>query len=139
VPKPTLLDVPNVVGRPRAEAEDALRRGQLGVTVRESTDPSRPVGTVLAQSPAAGQRVEPGSVVNITVNRPAASPGTRVPNVEGMDEREARRTLEQAGFQVRVEETQARPGESKGTVVNQVPDSAATVAPGSVVRIEIGT
>jgi beta-lactam-binding protein with PASTA domain len=56
-----------------------------------------------------------------------------------MDEREARRALEQAGFQVRVEETQARQGQSKGTVVNQVPDAAATVDPGTTVRIEIGT
>jgi eukaryotic-like serine/threonine-protein kinase len=139
LPKPTLLDVPNVVGRPRGEAEDMLRRAQIGVTVREGSDPSRPAGVVLAQSPAAGQRVEPGSVINITVNRPASSPGVRVPNVEGMDEREARRTLEQAGFQVRVEETQARSGQSKGTVVNQVPDAAATVDPGTTIRIEIGT
>jgi len=134
-----LMEVPNVVGRSRAEAEDALRRAQLGVTVREAADPARPVGAVLSQSPAAGQRLEAGSVVNITINRPPASPGARVPNVEGMDEREARRALEQAGFQVRVEETQARQGESKGTVVNQIPDSAATVDPGITVRIEIGT
>jgi serine/threonine-protein kinase len=78
-------------------------------------------------------------VVNITTNRPPPSPGARVPNVEGMDEPEARRTLEQAGFRVTVEETQARQGESKGTVVNQVPDAAATVDPGSTVKIEIGT
>jgi eukaryotic-like serine/threonine-protein kinase len=141
LPKPTLLDVPSVVGRPRAEAEETLRRAQFGVTVREATDASRPVGTVLSQSPAAGQRVEPGGVVNITINRPPppASPGARVPNVEGMDEPEARRALELAGFQVRVEETQARQGQSKGTVVNQVPDAAATVDLGTTVRIEIGT
>jgi serine/threonine-protein kinase len=139
VPKLTLLNVPQVVGLSRSEAEDVLRRSQVGVTVREASDPSRPVGAVLAQSPAAGQRVEPGSVINITVNRPPSSPGVRVPNVEGMDERDARRTLEQAGFQVRVEETQARSGQSKGTVVNQVPDAAATVDPGITVRIEIGT
>jgi serine/threonine-protein kinase len=128
-----------VVGRQRAEAEEILRLVPLGITVREAAEPGRPVGVVLSQSPAPGQRVEPGSVVNITVNRPPPSPGVRVPNVEGMDEREARRTLEQAGFQVRVEETQARPGESKGTVVNQVPDAAATVDAGTTVRIEIGT
>jgi beta-lactam-binding protein with PASTA domain len=56
-----------------------------------------------------------------------------------MDEREARRTLEQAGFLVQVAETQARDGQSKGTVVNQVPDSGATVDAGTQVRIEIGT
>lgn len=138
-PKPTLLEVPNVVGRQRAQAEDALRRAQFAVTVREVSDPSRPAGVVLNQSPSAGQRVEPGGVINITVNRPPASPGSRAPNVEGMDEKDARQTLEQAGFQVRVEETQARAGQSKGTVVNQVPDSAATIEPGSLVRIQIGT
>jgi eukaryotic-like serine/threonine-protein kinase len=138
-PKPTLLEVPNVVGRQRNEAEDTLRRAQLAVTVREVADPARPVGVVLSQSPAAGQRLEPGGVVNISVNRPPASPGVRVPNVEGMDAPEARRTLESAGFKVVVAETQAQQGQGKGTVVNQVPDSAATVESGSSVRIEIGT
>jgi len=128
-----------VVGRQRNEAEDTLRRAQLAVTVREVTDPARPVGVVLSQSPAAGQRLEPGGVVNISVNRPLASPGVRVPNVEGMDAPEARRTLESAGFKVVVVETQAQQGQGKGTVVNQVPDSAATVESGSSVRIEIGT
>ncbi len=128
-----------MVGRQRAEAEDALRRAQLAVTVRDGSDPSRPVGVVLGQSPAPGSRAEPGAVVTLTVNRPPASPGARVPNVEGMNEREARRTLEQAQFKVQVQEVQARPGESKGSVVNQLPDAGATVEAGSTVRIDIGT
>ncbi|MFN0070519.1 MAG: protein kinase domain-containing protein [Chloroflexota bacterium] len=138
-PTPALVEIPNVVGRSRAEAEETLRRLQLGVTVREVADPSRPVGVVLTQSPAPGQRIERGGVVNMSVNRPPASPSARVPNVEGMDEREARRALEQAGFKVDVGETQVRQGQSKGTVVNQVPDSGATVEVGSLIRIEIGT
>lgn len=134
-----LVQVPDVVGRPQPQAEAALRGVGLAVTVRDGSDPGRPLGSVIGQAPPAGQRVEPGSVVTLTVNRPPASPRARVPNVEGMDEREARRTLEQAGFAVQVAETQVRPGQSKGTVVNQVPDAGATVDAGIQIRIEIGT
>ncbi len=61
----------------------------------------------------------------------------RVPNVEGMDLSQARRTLEGQGFRVEVGERNTE--ERKGTVIDQNPGAGDTVVPGSVVRILIAT
>ncbi|MFN8522654.1 MAG: protein kinase [Chloroflexota bacterium] len=63
--------------------------------------------------------------------------GVRVPNVEGMDQGEARRALESAGFSVAVEEQTAP--DRKGQVINQRPGAGDTVAPGSRITITLGS
>jgi len=79
--------------------------------------------------------------VTITVGRPPRAPakkeqGGLVPNVEGMDEREARRALQDAGFRVRVEEETSP--DRKGQVVDQNPGPGDTVPPETTVTISIG-
>ena len=60
-----------------------------------------------------------------------------MPNVEGMDEKEARKTLEDAGFKVSIERDEA-PGR-KGQVIDQNPAAGDTVRPERTVRITIGS
>jgi beta-lactam-binding protein with PASTA domain len=86
-----------------------------------------------------------GSTVTVIVARerggqakPAPKPGfVLVPNVEGMDEREARRTLEAAGFRVVVRQESSR--DRKGQVINQNPEAGNSVRPNVPVTITIGT
>ncbi len=69
---------------------------------------------------------------------PTEDPEVDVPNVVGMPQNEAERTLRRAGFQVAVEtaETdQAPPGE----VVDQGPPGGTTAPPGSTVTIVVAT
>jgi beta-lactam-binding protein with PASTA domain len=70
--------------------------------------------------------------------KPAPKPGlVLVPNVEGMDEREARRMLEGQGFGVDVRKDSAP--DRKGEVIDQNPGAGDSVRPGVTVRITIGT
>ena len=142
------MQVPGLVGRPEADARRQLQELGLNVQVREDASPDARNGVVLAQDPPPGTQVPRGRNVAITVGRPQAAPkpqpkskvpeqGARVPNVEGMDERQARRTLQEAGFRVDVEEETA--ADRKGQVVNQRPGAGDTVAPGVTVRIYIGS
>jgi cytoskeletal protein RodZ len=74
-PTPTVVQVPGVVGKPRAAAEAMLRGAGLDVAVvLRSTDSRRQVNRVIAQSPAGGQTVRGGSTITITVG--VASTGT---------------------------------------------------------------
>ena len=140
--------MPGLVGRPETEARRQLQELGLNVDVREQRSADAPNGVVVAQDPAPGSQVPRGRGVTITVGRPQAAPkpqpkskapeqGTRVPNVEGMNEREARGTLQAAGFRVEVEEENA--DDRKGQVVNQRPGAGDTVEPGATVRIYIGS
>ena len=60
-----------------------------------------------------------------------------VPNVEGMDEKEAVRMLQDQGFKSDVRRESDR--DRKGQVIDQNPGAGDTVQPGSTVRITIGT
>jgi len=135
-PAAARVQVPGVVGRPQAEAERTLQQAGFGADVKD--DPAGANGLVVAQSPPPGTQLDQGRTVTITVGRAQPSPktGVRVPNVEGMDERQARKTLEDAGFKVVVEE-QVAPGR-KGQVINQKPGAGDTVPPGATVTITMG-
>ena len=138
--------VPMVVNRSEAEASKAIQEAGLTVKVNERRGLNINDGQVLSQDPPAGNQVLESSTVTIIVARgngggnpkPAPKPGLfLVPNVEGMDEKEARRTLEDAGFRVDVRQEESRG--RKGQVINQNPEAGNSVLRNVVVRITIGT
>ena len=64
--------VPNVIGKQRRQAVEALRAAGLAPRVEEEeTDIQGQVGRVTDQFPPPGSAAEPGSTVTITVGRPA--------------------------------------------------------------------
>jgi serine/threonine-protein kinase len=121
------------VNLPLAQAQQQLAAQTLGVEVREVQDPSKPDGVVLAQSPSENQVVPVRTTVQLTVNR---LPTVAVPNVGGMEEAEARRTLEQQGFKIRVERDK---GGRRGVVYDQSPEPGIKVPPGTTVTVVIGS
>jgi tRNA A-37 threonylcarbamoyl transferase component Bud32 len=137
--------VPPLVNRTEGDATKLLKDAGLTVKVEERRSADLREGFVVAQDPRSGTQVLSGSTVTIVVGRgitspkPAPKPGgyVLVPNVEGMDEREARRTLEGQGFKVDVRREASR--DRKGEVIDQNPAANDTVSPNVTVRITIGT
>ncbi|HET7194715.1 MAG TPA: PASTA domain-containing protein, partial [Nocardioides sp.] len=69
--------VPGVVGLKQAEAERVLRDAGFEPQVVETTDTRQPKGTVINQSPDAGEDAREGSTVTIVVSafeKPTKSP-----------------------------------------------------------------
>jgi eukaryotic-like serine/threonine-protein kinase len=65
--------VPNVIGRERREAVEAIRAAGLTPDVEEEETPVQgKVGRVIDQFPPPGQELEPGSTVTITVGKATA-------------------------------------------------------------------
>jgi len=65
--------VPNVIGKERREAVEAIRAAGLTPSVEEEeTEVQGQVGRVIDQFPPPGRELEPGTTVTITVGRPAA-------------------------------------------------------------------
>jgi serine/threonine-protein kinase len=138
--------VPDVVNRSEGDAAKAIRDAGLTVKVEERRAANLRDGVVVDQNPKGGGQALSGSTVTIVVGRPLApappkpapKPGfVLMPNVEGMDEKEARKTLEDAGFKVSIEREEA-PGR-KGQVIDQNPAAGDTVRPERTVRITIGS
>jgi eukaryotic-like serine/threonine-protein kinase len=87
------VGVPNLIGRERAAAEQALREAGLKVSVQEQeTEAAAQVGRVTDQFPPPGSEVDPGTVVTLVVGKAKAesaapgaaqgestTPGGRVP------------------------------------------------------------
>ncbi|MEV6679801.1 Stk1 family PASTA domain-containing Ser/Thr kinase [Streptomyces erythrochromogenes] len=96
------VPVPGVTGLPFEQAKATLEGLGLKVTTapEQVNAPSDP-GTVANQSIGAGTQAAAGDTVTLTVSKgPRQLP---VPNVVGQDVDDARRTLEAAGFKVKVD------------------------------------
>jgi beta-lactam-binding protein with PASTA domain len=127
---PELTNVPDVVGDDRADARGTIEDAGLRVTIHEQ-ESSQPKDKVISQSPGAGSTVAKGSRVTITVSKGVEK--VRVPDVGGQSEDDARSTLEDAGFTVRVLTKQSN--ETEGTVVDQSPSAGSEVQKGDTVTI----
>ncbi|MDN5895727.1 MAG: PASTA domain-containing protein, partial [Nocardioides sp.] len=112
------LAVPNVVGMEESAARQALGDKGFNVIVEER-DTDDPQGQVVEQRPSAETSVSYGSDVTIYVSDGPES----VPDVIGMNEADAKKAIEKAGFTVKVvSSTDTK--EKKGTVIDRPPARA---------------
>jgi beta-lactam-binding protein with PASTA domain len=134
-PAPTRVTVPRLVDSTAATAKSRLSTLGLhwSVTTRASDQPS---GTVLAQSPVAGARVEKGTTIRLTVSSGPAQ--VSVPDVTGLDAARARSRLEDAGFEVSVVDQPTKDPDQDGVVLDQDPAAGTDADKGSTVTITVG-
>ena len=126
----TTVVPPEVVGRPRGEAEAVLADRKLALAANVVQDGFHQAGTVLAVTPAPGRQVRAGTAVTLTV----ASGRVPLPDVTGRTQDDAVEELRTAGFDVRVQ-LQYSDGPS-GQVLEQSPrDETADV--GRRVRLTV--
>ena len=135
--KPT---VPNVVGFSESEAKTALESAGFKVKVTNAANADVPEGDVISQSPAAGAAATAGSTVTITVSTgpPPTAQKPTVPDVVGLSERDAKATLEGAGFAVDTKKA-ANADVPAGDVIAQSPTAGKTADEGSTVSITVST
>jgi len=126
-----LVEVPFVVGRPRAAAAAALREANLEVTMQES-ESDEPPGQVLSTDPPEGDTVPEGTLVTVFYS----DGPEQVPGVVGLQRREAEQVIRDAGFEPFVTET-TDTTEPRGTVIDQRPESGSQAPEGSTVTIVV--
>jgi hypothetical protein len=123
------VNVPEVVGKPYAEAEDTLEEAGLKAERKDVELSEHPQGVVVDQDPDAGESVEKGSTVELSVTP------LRVPDVRGQTEADARSQL--AAFSVEINTTEVSDPEQDGRVLAQsLVETMA--APGATVELTIG-
>ena len=129
-----LVDVPDVTGFSYGEADALLRSVGLEPEPSYQVNTGEPENTVFAQSPPAGQRIEEGGTVALTVSQGEIS---RVPPVRGRNRVDATEILRSAGYEVIVIEGTSQA--EAGIVVGQEPSSNTELAPGEAVTITVST
>jgi len=124
--------VPDVLQQSEGSARQELQDVGFEVLVNEAPSDDVEEGLVSAQDPSPGVEAPVGSTVTITVS--TGPEQVEVPDVEGEEEGDASQILEEAGFQVQVEEVPGPPPQD-GSVVDQDPGGGSQADGGSTVTI----
>ena len=130
---PEQVEVPDVTGDSEDNARSALEGAGLRVGKITREESGEAPGTVIEQSPAAGEQVDKGDAVDLTVAQPTA-----IPDVVDLTEEEAQAELEDAGFEVRVRDQTVTDPAEEGLVLEQTPAAGEERRQGSRVTIVVG-
>jgi beta-lactam-binding protein with PASTA domain len=145
--------VPDVVGASGVDAATTLAKAGLEA-VAKNVPSDQPDGTVVAQSPQAGQRVAKGTKVQINVSAGRTTTGgtttngtttngttttqsatVTVPDLVGSTFADARRQLRDLGL--KADRKDVPSGEPYGNVVAQYPAAGSTAKKGGSIRVNV--
>ncbi|KQR26266.1 Stk1 family PASTA domain-containing Ser/Thr kinase [Microbacterium sp. Leaf151] len=133
----TSLTVPNVVDMSYERAAETLTGQQLTTARVNESDEEIAAGNVVSTVPEAGTSVAAGQKITVYVS---SGPDTAtVPTLEGINENEARSSLEAAGLAVGSIRRQNDPALAEGTVISSTLESGAAVAKGTTVNLVIAS
>jgi serine/threonine-protein kinase len=125
--------VPSVVGSSAKHAKGVLQNAGFKV-ISHSVASTETKGHVVAQDPAAGQRVDEGSTIDLAVS--GGPPDELVPSVVGLPADQAVQELNSHGFKV-TSDTAFSTSVKKGLAVKTSPKEGTPAPHGSRVRLFI--
>ena len=131
------LPVPDVKNMTVVEAQRLLEEKEFKVDLEEKYgDPGKyKPGTVMEQSPKAGEKRKQGSLIILTICKGAELKG--VPDVVGMSESKGENTLLEAGFKVGKITKKHVEGQRIGVVLSQAPKALDKAPKGSAIDLVI--
>jgi len=125
--------VPNLVGKPIAEAKQALT--DMGVEVTEvQKDSSKAAGTVLSQKPLPNVKLAPGTAVELTI---ATLPLIEVPGLTGKYLNAAKTALKDTGLELGDIRRTEHEEHGENYVLRQDPAAGSKVPFGTVVNLTV--
>ncbi len=126
------VTAPDLIGKTIEQARQESG-GAYGTFENERVESEEPVGTIVAQDPAAGETWQENADIYVDV-----SDGKEVPDTTGQSRNEAKQSLEGAGFKVD-EETETSSAVEEGYVIRQDPQGGTRerAEAGSTVTITV--
>jgi len=132
---PEQVEVPDVTGLSRDSAEDLIAEAGLKSAVEER-EAEEPEDDVISQNPAAGTEVDRGTTVTITVSTGIET--VSVPNVVGLNRRDAAAQLREAGLVAAPREVDVTDPSQDGVVTDQRPAAGIELEKGKQVVVMVG-
>ncbi|MFG2889530.1 Stk1 family PASTA domain-containing Ser/Thr kinase [Streptomyces sp. NPDC048248] len=126
------VEMPDVVGDDRADAQETLREAGLRVKFAAPVNSEEDKGTIARQSTAEGESLGEGETVTLTVSKGPEM--VTVPDVTGKDVEDARRELAALGFQVEVKKPFLFP---QDTVDSQSVEGGEQAPKGDTITIKL--
>ena len=136
--RPVIVAVPDLKGKTVAEATTSLENMQLLLGQQDAkADDNAPKGTIISQDPAAGENIEQGQAVNITVS--SGKEQTSVPDLIDLARvDDARIALTDARL-ILGKQTEVDSDKAEGTIVSQSVPANSTVDVGTRVDVEVSS
>ncbi|MBA2643841.1 MAG: Stk1 family PASTA domain-containing Ser/Thr kinase [Solirubrobacterales bacterium] len=131
---PTQVEVPDVAGNTRDEAEAALEAAGFDTRARRRYSDSVPADQVISTDPAGGERAGRGSRVTLIVSR--GTEPVQVPDVTALDRAAAQAALEEQGLTASFAERETDE-EEPGEVLEQSPAPGTEVEDGAEVDVVV--
>ena len=129
-----LIDVPDLTGKSKSEAEDILTSAGFKVEFNQIYDDTIASGNVVSQSPTANSSQRKGSKVLLSISK--GRQPISVPNVTGYSQDVADSTLKSLGLNVSVE-TSFDDSVPVGNVISQSPSAGNNLYKGDTVKITV--
>ena len=140
ITNPPEVEMPNVVGMSREEAQKEIEATKLKFEVeKEEYDAEVPEGFVISQDPKYMERfnkVKEGSTVKVVISK--GQEKTKVPKVVGMTKEEAIQAIEDAKLKAEVIEETSKKVE-EGYVISQDTEADTEIAAGETIKIHVST
>jgi serine/threonine-protein kinase len=139
ITNPPEVELPNVVGLTKEEAQEKVEAAKLNFEFEEEYDSDVEEGYVISQSPKYMEKynnVKQGSTVTVVVSK--GKEKTTVPKVVGMTKDEAINALEDAKLNAEIVEETSKKVE-EGYVVSQEIEANTEAAAGDTVKIHVST
>lgn len=132
------VTVPNLTTKTVAEATTSLENVQLVLGVQTpKNDDNAPKGTIISQDPAAGELLEQGQKVNITVSN--GKEQVAIPELVDLESTEAATTALETARLVLGKVTPRDSDKPEGTVIAQSPKAGETVDVGTKINIVVSS
>ncbi|MDD6920694.1 MAG: Stk1 family PASTA domain-containing Ser/Thr kinase [Eubacteriales bacterium] len=126
--------VPNLVGKTEEQAKEMIKQYDFELGRVSEQDSSEPKGTVISQDPSSGNEIKSGETINIVVSN--GNGPKEIPNLNGLTESEARKSLEKNDFKLgSVKE--AYSSMEYGKVISQSPRANSLGKKGTTVDIVV--
>jgi beta-lactam-binding protein with PASTA domain/tRNA A-37 threonylcarbamoyl transferase component Bud32 len=132
------IEIPDVAGQSRGDAEETLQDAGFEVDIEERSDPEIERDQAIGTDPATGSQVPTGSSVTLLVS--TGREITDVPDLSGMTTEKAQQVLQDAGLRLR-SDVQEEPSDDvePGQVMDQTHASGSQVTEGTEVGITVST
>ena len=132
---PSDVEIPDVAGLSRDDAELELEQAGFEVSIERRPSDQYPGGRAIGTEPPAGDEAPAGSTVTLLISSGPAT--VKVPALVGLTLEAARQKLSERGLELSsTEEESNRP---EGEVIGQSPDAGTAVEPGSTVELTVSS